>query len=515
MTTTPLPLNRLTMCFPLHGGASTRQLEQAMQATLDPHTLMQRAADAVFRLSVAVAPHARRVWVACGPGNNGGDGLLVAARWAHRLRSLGDPTAAVTVTRLGSEASLPADARWALEQAQQSRIRWAEHPPEDFDLGVDALYGIGLSRPVDGIANDWIDRLQTTASPVVCIDLPSGLDGDDGGWWSRSPCRPSPNRHTLSLLTLKPGLFTHMGRTAAGRCWWDDLGLAGGAEDLLPPSAWLYGQDMPAHHPDSARHHIHKGTRGDVLVIGGETDDHGNSMLGAARLAARAALRAGAGRVYLASVGQSSAQGAAGDPLFPEVMARALSGVLEAPWAEQAVWVCGCGGGASIAASLPAAIRRAPALVLDADALNALASSETLQEDLTSRAARGCTTVLTPHPLEAARLLGGSAAEVQARRRHAAQTLADRYRCVVALKGSGTVVTAPGSTPYINPTGSGLLATAGTGDVLAGLIGGLLCDRERSALAATLEAVYRHGMTVNRWSETTSAMLASDVVERL
>jgi len=160
--------------------------------------------------------------------------------------------------------------------------------------------------------------------------------------------------------------------------------------------------------------------------------------------------------------------------------------------------VCGCGGGTAVHDLLPRVLAEARALVLDADALNAIAGDGALQALLGARARAGRATVLTPHPLEAARLLGTGAAEVQADRLHAAQRLAERFGATVVLKGSGTLVTAAGETPVINPTGNARLATAGTGDVLAGMIGATLAAG-RPAMVAACEAVWLHGDRADRW----------------
>jgi len=182
------------------------------------------------------------------------------------------------------------------------------------------------------------------------------------------------------------------------------------------------------------------------------------------------------------------------DPARPELMFRAPQALDPA----QLTVVAGCGGGHAIAAQLPRLLSSAPRLVLDADALNAIANDSQLATLLRARAARQRQTVLTPHPLEAARLLGSTAARVQQDRLAAAQQLAQQFACCVVLKGSGTVIAEPGETPLINPTGNARLATAGTGDVLAGLIGARLAQGE-TAFEAAAAAVYLHGLAADRW----------------
>ncbi len=518
-----LPLHHLPAALPLYGSRSSRAIEQLAQEALGlqhlpAHTLMQRAGAAVFRLSAALAPHARRVWVACGGGNNGGDGLLAAVAWQQRLQPLGGQ---VCVSWLGDAQRLPDDARHAWALAQQAGLHWADQPPSNPDLAIDAVFGLGLAQAVRGPALEWIERLQSLPCPLLCVDLPSGLCADHGNWHARATPTASPLRHTLSLLTLKPGLFTHHGRQASGQIWFDDLGWSELGLAAPEPSAWLHGPDARPTTPTLERqrqHNPHKGTHGSVIVIGGQAPGaQGTGMVGAAVLAARAALRGGAGRVYLGLLGPT-ASAPAFDPLQPELMLRPAAALLRDPIAAQSVTVCGCGGGTAVAALLAEALAACPRLVLDADALNALAADAALQARLAARFDRGWQTVLTPHPLEAARLLACSVAQVQADRLAAAQLLAERSRCVVLLKGSGTVITAPGWVPRINPSGNALLASAGTGDVLAGLIGALLATAEpglEAAVQAAATAAQRHGRCADRWPPDQPLPCASDLLNCL
>ena len=481
---------------PLFNTAATRRMEQQAAADLPPHTLMQRAGLAVARLARALAPHARTVWIACGPGNNGGDGLEAAMHLQREGRR-------VVVTWLGTPEQAPADARQSWERALAAGVAWADTPPADMtaaDLCIDALLGIGVTsttkRAPDSRMLAVLTALQQSPAPVLAVDLPSGLDADTGQFApgfspaTSLPPHPFPKaRFTLSLLTLKPGLFTASGRDAAGSIWLDDLGLPPAHE---PPSAWLAGPAKPA--PRS--HASHKGSYGDVAVVGGEgLAARGLGMTGAALLAASAALHAGAGRVLVALLDEGQM---ALDATQPELMLRRFDALA----LEELTVVCGCGGGQAVRAVLPAVLARTARLVLDADALNALAADATLRSLVVNRAERGLSTVLTPHPLEAARLLGTSAAEVQADRLHAAQQLARQWHCVVVLKGSGTVIAAPGQAPAINPTGNAQLATAGTGDVLAGMIGARLAAGRGTGddtLRAATEAVYLHGLAADHW----------------
>ena len=256
---------------PLFNTAATRRLEQQAAAALPPHTLMQRAGLAVARLAQALAPHARTVWIACGPGNNGGDGLEAAIHLQRDGRR-------VVVTWLGTPEHAPPDARQSWQRALDAGVTWADEVPSDMtaaDLCIDALLGIGVSSAAPARAPDLrllgvLVALQNGPAPVLAVDLPSGLDADTGQFAAGfalptgpiSRQQPKP-RHTLSLLTLKPGLFTAAGRDAAGRVWLDDLGVSPEPES---PNAWLAGPALPA----QRSHASHKGSYGDVAIVGGE-----------------------------------------------------------------------------------------------------------------------------------------------------------------------------------------------------------------------------------------------------
>ncbi|HXE47506.1 MAG TPA: NAD(P)H-hydrate dehydratase [Ramlibacter sp.] len=452
--------------WPLLDVASSRALEQSAAALLPPHTLMERAGLAVARLALALAPHARTIWVACGPGNNGGDGIEAAMH----LRQWGKQP---VVTWLGDEARAPADSLASLQRARKSGVAFASAMPAQWDQAIDALLGLGSTRPLEGTMADWALAMGTAAAPVLAVDLPSGLDANTGAGHAVRAT------HTLSLLSLKPGLFTASGRDASGQVWFDDLGAGQAPHE---PSAWLAGPPAAT----ARLHASHKGSYGDVAVIGGAT-----GMTGAALLAASAALQAGAGRVFVVLLDGGTLSV---DASQPELMFR--------PWdsldlARMAV-ACGCGGGDAIRAALPKVLSTASSLVLDADALNAIAADTQLQSLLQARSRRQRPTVLTPHPLEAARLLGCEASHVQQDRLRAGRQLVDRFGCAVVLKGSGSIIAAPGAAPTINSTGNARLATAGTGDVLAGMVASRLASGA-SAFEAAAGAVYVHGLAADEW----------------
>ena len=488
----------------LHDSAATRQIEQLAAAALPKHTLMARAGLAVARLARALRPHAQCIWIACGPGNNGGDGL-VAASHLHRWAQASGGACRVVVTHaVRDDARLPVDAQWALQAARDAGVAFSDAPPAHVDLAIDALFGIGAIRPLEGPLALWLRQLRASDAAVLSVDLPSGLDSDTG---VLSPLADAVSatagpRHTLSLLTLKPGLFTGMGRDAAGDVWFDDLSIAPAA--FAAASAWLSGPSINGTGGPPRRPHAHhKGSYGDAVVIGGQgIAIDGAGMTGAAVLAARAALHMGAGRVFVGLLEGSTQNPVAWDPMSPELMFRRVERLLDDKVLGNASVVCGCGGGSAVAALLPAVLSTSRSLVLDADALNAIAADPTLQTMLSQRRGRGLTTVLTPHPLEAARLLATTTPAIMADRVRAAQDIADRFGSICVLKGSGTVLATTGETPHINPSGNASLATAGTGDVLAGMIGGALARPSHlpsQAFERVANAVHQHGALADQW----------------
>lgn len=476
--------------WPLCSIAQTQALEHQAQAALPTNTLMQRAGLATAQLAMAIAPHARPVWIACGPGNNGGDGLEAAVH----LQAWGKQP---IVTWLSNETQAPADACQAWKRAKAAGVTFAEQPPKQFDLAIDALLGIGAQRAPEGLMAQWLSAIHASKGPVLCIDIPTGLLADTGEWLGATqPDRVTANtrahRHTLSLLTLKPGLFTADGQDAAGQVWFNDLGVP----PSTTPRAWL--QHHAAAQADRA-HNSHKGSFGDVSVLGGAP-----GMSGAAMLAGLAALHGGAGRVLLGLMDEAAHQ--AVTAAHPALMVRKP---VELDL-KTSIVVCGCGGGDGIHALLHNVLSSSQKLVLDADALNAIARDTALQTLLQKRSARQKATVLTPHPLEAARLLNCTAKDVQQNRLHAAQQLANRFQCVLVLKGSGSIIASPHHTPVINRSGNALLSTAGTGDVLAGLMGAYIA-RHEDVFQATCQAVFAHGHVADAWPSGGPALDAASL----
>ena len=479
--------------WPLHDVATSRAYERQALIGVEAGALMALAGLSVARLALASAPHAALVQVWAGPGNNGGDGL-VAARELHRIGKR------VQVCLLADAARMPADAARALQAAERAGVpiskgRVAAQTP---GLVIDALLGLGASRaPAEALALA-IDYINQSGAAVLAVDIPSGLDADTGSVLGRAAVQAQT---TLSLLTLKPGCFTHQGRAHAGVVWLDTL-------DSEPSvgTAWLTSAPVQP----ARGHSAHKGSFGDVAVVGGAA-----GMVGAAWLAASAALAAGAGRVYCSLIAADAVPMPQGRP---ELMSRAEW--WQAPPAVLAATTvaCGCGGGSEVQRAMPPLLTHAGRLVLDADALNALAGDTGLQTLLRQRGARGLPTVLTPHPLEAARLLACTTADVQHNRLAAAKSLSARWGATVLLKGSGTVIESTNGVPWINSTGNAALATAGSGDVLAGWLAGIWAQQPLSSPGAVAAAAaWQHGRAADRFAEQlpNRPLRAADLIEAM
>lgn len=517
----PVRIHRAGPAWPLHDLAGTRALESRWLAREPDGALMRRAGTAVARWISALAPHARHIWVACGPGGNGGDGLHAAAMLARR-------GVRVSVSLHADPRTLSGDASQGLQAAREAGARIDSAPPkEPADVAVDALLGIGARPDPGGALLDGARALGRSSARRLAIDLPTGLDPWTG---VRSRHGQVTADATLALLTLRPGMFTGHGRDACGEIWLDTLGADRDAIWLESSVARLTSRQE---HPACwvlRPHASHKGRFGDVHVVGGAP-----GLGGAARLAALAASSAGAGRTLITLL----------DPAAPlldashaEWIWRSLED-LDAPGSiDRVTMVCGCGAGTTLDQRLGDWLERVPRVVLDADALNTLARQRALADALRARHARGQPSILTPHPLEAARLLAVDTTTVQSDRMASARQLAELFRATVVLKGSGTVIATPGQTTAVNATGGPALATAGSGDVLAGWIGGLWAqtcwradkaqeeergergdDEEGRSASATAHATacsaaWLHGRAADR-SGLQAVLRASDLVEAM
>ncbi len=482
---------------------AVRTMEARALAATPPGTLMSRAADALADACATLLralPARTPVLAVVGPGNNGGDALLAACRLAERGWSVGaialSPAAPTAADARRAHAAWHATGR-PLASPEALDARLAEAP-----LVIDGLFGIGLSRPLDGAARTLVERIAAAGVPVVAVDVPSGLDADRGAVVGGPEGAVLPATVTVTLIADKPGLHTGAGVTCAGRVVVADLGvpaIAPAPDDRAAPGqpcAWgpLLDADSVAGALRPRPADAHKGRFGELLAIAGAP-----AMRGACILAALGAQAVGAGRLYVGLLEDAPA-----DPLHPELMSRRIDPSAGDPRqalgaADAVVIGCGLGRGRTATGAVHAALGHPAALVLDADALNAVAADPALRERLHDRAGGRAPTVLTPHPLEAARLLGTTVAHVQGDRIASAHRIAAGTGAWVVLKGAGTVVAGPDGDWSINATGGPLLAVAGTGDVLAGAVGGLLAGGMGAGQAARL-AVWLHGAAADRLS---------------
>ncbi|BBP96211.1 bifunctional NAD(P)H-hydrate repair enzyme [Burkholderia sp. SFA1] len=463
--------------------AELRTLEARAAAALPPHTLMARAGAAAAQCLIDALDHdpdarALPVWLVAGPSNNGGDALVMAER-LHRE--------GIAVRVCMPVEVKPDDARWALESARAAGVPIDAEPPASFDgFGwlVDGMFGIGLTRPLEGVFAEIAARMTRRARQshdggrVLALDVPSGLNSDTGAPVNGGDAVRATA--TITFIGAKPGHFTSLGRDLTGKLFVATLDIdASTAPSIVLNVPALFGACMPPR--DNA---TNKGTFGSLAVIGGDT-----GMCGAPILAARMALFGGAGKVHVAFVGEGFPPY---DPPHPELMLHRADGFALEKMDALAI---GCGMGTSPRATilLAGVLKLDIPKLLDADALNLVAQDDALASEVAARGAQGDPCILTPHPLEAARLLHTDAKAVQADRIAAARQLAARYGAIAVLKGSGTVIASPDGRVAVNPTGNAGLATGGTGDVLGGLIGALLAQK-LPAYEAALAGVWLHGL---------------------
>ncbi len=491
------------MDFSLHelpaevfSAAQVRELDRiAIEDEGTPgYTLMCRAGEAALSTLTRRWPAARNVLVCCGAGNNAGDGYVLARLCQGR-------GLAVRVLAIGPTGRLRGDAATALQDCRESGVAIEEAGSaigslRDFapDVIVDALLGTGADRPVTGAFAEAVDAINSSGTPVLALDIPSGLDADSG-----MPLGDAVRADaTITFVGLKQGLFLGIAPDFRGELSFSDLGVSAGGRGLDPPLRRTTHDDLRAALPPLPRT-AHKGDKGRLLLVGGSP-----GMAGAIRLAAEAALRAGAGLVYVGAQADSVASVMAGRP---EIMCHAISGPEDLEpltgLADAVVLGPGLGAGEWGRSLWSALLDMDAPLIVDADGLNVLAEQPCQRGNW----------ILTPHPGEAARLLGLTSAAVQADRLNCATELAARFGATAVLKGACSLIAAPrspagqavsaaptssaaqsapvapdtaGSTPTVRVCdyGNPGMATAGTGDVLAGIVGALLARSVPPALAA-------------------------------
>jgi NAD(P)H-hydrate epimerase len=479
----------------LYQATQVRELDRRAieQLGIPGATLMERAGSAAFALLRARWPRALRLAVVCGPGNNGGDGYVVARLALER-------GLVPTVLRFGATPRAPGEAAAARAACEAAGVMTEAFSPArlaDADVIVDALLGIGLERELAGEWRAAVEAVNAARRPVLALDVPSGLDADTGavlGAAVRATC-------TMSFIGLKAGLFTGEGPDHAGRIHFSDLGLPAeayaGSESLAERLTREPLKGLMRRRPRGA----HKGSFGHVLVVGGD-----RGMPGAARLAGEAALRGGAGLVTLAV---HPAHAAAVNAARAELIAHGVKGAaaLKPLLARATVVALGPGLGrvAWGGALFNAALQGRQPLVLDADALFLLAGTRKKRADW----------VLTPHPGEAARLLATDTATIQRDRFAAARAIANRHGGVCVLKGAGTVIADSDGRLAVCDRGNPGMASGGMGDVLTGIIAALRAQGlgawDAACLGAWLHATA--GDEAARGGEI--GLIASDLLARL
>jgi len=489
--------------------------------------LMRAAAAAVATFAREQFPRARRVTVLCGRGNNGGDGMMTA--WL-----LADAGLDVTTVLLGEPEGLKGDAAeaWAeLTNPERGKIHVVTVAEElarlkkalDTDLLVDAVVGTGFKLPLKGLALAALKWMKASKAPVLAVDLPSGWAADGTGANTDAPVFPSD-----AVITFTAPKPAHVfGQLTRG---WDQpvvvapIGSPEGAVVSALKVRWAGSAMAMAQAPRAAG--ANKGSFGHVLVVGGTFGSAGGKA-GAPAMSALAALRVGAGLVTAAVPGpalavvsavapelmtwplEASAVGAISDAnLAPERVAALIAGktvLAIGPGLGQLAETVKFATGLLAETKMPA--------VIDADALNILAAKPVLLAKL----AKGRTLVLTPHPGEMARLTGKTVAEVQARRLETARTFAEKLGVTVVLKGARTLIAHPNGQVSVNTTGNPAMAKGGSGDVLTGLIAGMMAQYPGDVAQAVEAAVYLHGlaadMAVHEGDEHT--LLATDSLRQL
>lgn len=471
----------------LYSVAELRDIESAFAKSNPRISLMRRAGEALAAYTVELTSQHKRkksVLIVAGPGNNGGDGWVAA-------RTLQKQKVNVTVWPLGEQKFVDAAAKKAHDEYRAAKGKIAPKGASilGFGLIIDGIFGIGLTRAPSGEYRDAIRAIndaQQQDALVLSIDIPSGLNADTGVAFADTITADA----TLTFLGAKPGLYTADGTDCCGSVRVETLGVP----THETRGRLLVEADCAALIP-TRRRNSHKGTYGNVGIIGGA-----NGMVGAAMLAARAALHMGPGKVY---AGLLAREAIGFDAINPEIMVRAASDVAED--ADITAFAIGMGAGDTkpVKAMLSAVLASKKPAVIDADALafvhidsrnpnidgNLQAQSP---EDARPTLGLSTNLVLTPHPGEATRLLDTTSATVQQDRISAAREIAARAAAITVLKGAGTVIATPQGDYFINTTGNPGMASGGMGDALSGMIAAFLAQG-LSALDAARLGVYLHG----------------------
>jgi hydroxyethylthiazole kinase-like uncharacterized protein yjeF len=439
------------------------------------YLLMERAGEAVATRAARMVGPASRIAVLCGPGNNGGDGFVAA-------RMLAEAGHRVSVHLLGRREQLKGDASLAARAWAGPVETAGRDMPDGVDLIVDAIFGAGLDRPVEGDAGSVIDGANETGVPILAVDLPSGIDGATGAILGRTIIA----KETVTFFRRKPGHLLMPARLICGPVHVVDIGIDPACLLAIKPKT---SHDLPAlWHGDFPQPRIdgHKYDRGHAVIVSGRA-----THTGAARLSARGAIRIGAGLVTVASPPDALAANAAH---LTAIMLREMDGaagltdILSDRRLNAVVLGPGLGVGEEAVELVGAALASGAAAVLDADAITSYAGgADPLFSLIRSRRP---SVVMTPHDGEFARLFPDLADHPSKLER--ARSAATRSGAIIVLKGPDTVIAAPDGRASIADNGPADLATAGSGDVLAGMIGGLLAQR-MPAFEAAAAGVWLHG----------------------
>ncbi|MDA0237682.1 MAG: NAD(P)H-hydrate dehydratase [Proteobacteria bacterium] len=461
---------------PVYQTEQIRQIEKYL-FSLDPkHGLMESAGKTVADVAIQVAPnHARSALVIAGPGNNGGD-AYVTARYLKNA-NFNVSVLAPLNANLNSPIATSSQKKW---ESSGGTIQSTINNEDSFDLVIDGLFGIGLTRNLSGKLEELIAHINGLQATIISIDIPSGLNPDTG---SVMGCCIKA-QHTVTFLGYKVGLHTGLGPDYSGTIHFSDLNM--GLVPTLDNHGFLIGNEVLNNVLTTRKKSSHKGTHGQLVIIGGS-----KGLVGASILSGRAAIKLGAGRVL---VGFVDASAPTMDWMQPELMMRNASDLIQLD--NTSCIAIGPGlGTEKVAYDILSQVLILPIpIVLDADALNLIAQRPGLAALINKR---NNSTVLTPHPGEASRLLHCSIKEIQADRVQATLTLANKFNAEVVLKGVGSVCAFPDGNWFINTTGNPGMASAGMGDVLTGIIGAFVAQGAYSH-TALLAAVHLHGLAADK-----------------
>jgi hydroxyethylthiazole kinase-like uncharacterized protein yjeF len=488
----------------LYTAEQVRRLdESAIEAHGIPATdLMERAGQSVFDNIREVFPAASNWLIFCGGGNNGGDGYVVA-RLAREAGISVNVCALKSTEAMSGNAATVAN-RW--HEAGGQTQAWPVSDLGNYDLLVDALLGTGISGAPQGDFAAAIKLMNESGSTLVAVDIPSGLNADTGNVMGQAV----EARLTTTFIGHKRGLYTADGPDHCGLIKYSDLETPDSVRESVPDSGFLVRENIIGEYLRPRKRNSHKGSYGWLLGIGGNS-----SMSGAVRLCGESALRSGAGKVTLAT---SPEHAALVNLACPELMVRGVrkGKELKTLLKQVNVIVIGTGlGQTSWSEDLfKTCVRTEHPIVLDADGLNILAR---LYPDMgQSKALPRGRWILTPHPLEAGRLLGCGADEVQQDRVGTAQRLADQFDATIILKGCGTVIAEPGGRYAICPLGNPGMASAGTGDVLAGVVSAMVAQNLSLWDAAiTGVVVHAHAGDLAARAIGQRGLIASDIIDNL